>query len=70
MEIPRVTKYLIQVSPSRSLRDLSSLSLSLFPPRLEFVKSHAVARGSQPAYNDSRCEREKEGEREEPLVFL
>lgn len=63
MEIPRVTKYLIQVLAV-------SLPLSLFlsfsrsaPSHLEFVKSRGVARSSRPAYNDSR-------RAEEPPVFL
>jgi len=69
MEIPRVTKYLMHVSPSTS-RSLpfspsrsgppathpSSLSTPSTHPSLEFVKSHGASpRGGQPApYNDSR----------------
>lgn len=64
MEIPRVTKYLIQVSlstphslrSSLSLRSLlSSPSFFLSYPSAEFVNSRSVfPRGGQPAYNDSR----------------
>jgi len=67
MEIPRVTKYLMRVSPSTSRSLPFSPSRSGPPPAthpsapsthpsLEFVKSHGVSpRGGQPApYNDSR----------------